>query len=154
LSFRFTAGSFCGLFFLMLMLFSFQLSASPDSTSVKKVKLKAIYDVSYQRHDVNAFTGIDTSIFQLHRNDFVNRDGAEYFHLGNVGTAAFPIVFQPGSQKDFNAGFSQFNIYGYNRDSIRYYNAQRPYTELSYIIGLQEGASVSRTIFSFYKSRV
>lgn len=138
MSFRFTAGSFCGLFFLMLMLFSFQLSASPDSTAAKKVRLKAIYDVSYQRHDVNAFTGIDTSIFQLHRNDFVNRDGAEYFHLGNVGTAAFPIIFQPGSQKDFGSGFSQFNIYGYNRDSIRYYNAQRPYTELSYIIGLKK----------------
>jgi hypothetical protein len=81
------------------MFSAFHVVAAPDSLSVKKIRPKAIYDVSYQRHDVNAFTGIDTSIFQLHRNDFVNRDGAEYFHLGNVGTAAFPIIFNPVRKK-------------------------------------------------------
>lgn len=115
-------------------LFSF---AQTDSTFNAK-KSKAIYNVSYQRYDENVFSGIDTSIFQLQRNDYIKNNGVEYFHLGNSGTAAYPIVFQPTYTRGFHAGFRQFDLYRYTRDSMRYYHAQRPYTELSYVIGLKQ----------------
>lgn len=119
-------------------LLSISSYAQRDSTSFKSRSYKAIYDVSYQRHDKNILSGIDTSIFQLHRNDFIKNNGAEYFHLGNSGTAAYPIIFQPNYTRGFNAGFRQFDVYRYTRDSMRYYQAQRPYTELSYVIGLNQ----------------
>ncbi|HEY0262518.1 MAG TPA: putative porin, partial [Chitinophagales bacterium] len=113
-------------------------ASAKSDTTISAQKPKAIYDVSYQRHDENLLTGIDTSIFQLHRNDFVRRDGAEYFNLGNSGTAAYPIIFQPTATSGLTAGFRQFDVYRYTRDSMRYYHALRPYTEINYVIGLNQ----------------
>lgn len=123
-----------GWVWLFAMASSMPLMAKTDTLQIKKPK--AIYDVWYHAHDPNTLHAIDTSIFQLHRNDFVTRDQAEYLHLGNTGTAAYPLIFQPSLRKDFNTGFNQFDLYKYSLDSIRYYNAQRPYTELSYLLGL------------------
>lgn len=120
---------------IALLLAPYSLFSHNDSTFSAK-KPKAIYDVSYLRSDENVFSGIDTSIFQLHRNDFIKNDGAEYFHLGNSGTPAYSVIFQPVYTRGLNAGFRQFDVYRYTRDSIRYYHAQRPYTEINYVIGL------------------
>ncbi len=111
------------------------IAAQKDS--LKALRPKAKYDVWYFRHDENKLQGIDTSIFQLHRNDFVTRNHEEYLNLGNTGTAAYPLIFAPQGRNSFSAGFNQFNIYRLTPDSIKYYRAQRPYTELSYQIGLK-----------------
>jgi hypothetical protein len=117
---------------LFLPLISF---AKTDSIPKRVVKQR--YDVWYHAHDPNKLYNIDTSIFQLHRNDFLTNDGVEFLHLGNTGTAAFPLIFQPKNSKGFRTGFHQFDAYKFTMDSLRYFKAQRPYTELSYLIGLQ-----------------
>jgi hypothetical protein len=55
--------------------------------------------------------------------------------MGNTGTAAYPIVFQSAGNVGFNMGFRQFDVYRFNKDSVRYYQVIRPYTELFYSLG-------------------
>ena len=123
--------------FIFLVFFSMVQSGAAQKDSLKALRPKAKYDVWYFKHDENKLYGIDTSIFQLHRNDFVMRDHEEYLNLGNTGTAAYPLIFSAQQRNFFTAGFNQFDLYRYKPDSIRYYRAQRPYTELSYQIGLK-----------------
>ncbi|MFN8276569.1 MAG: putative porin [Chitinophagales bacterium] len=94
-------------------------------------------DTWFYENEPNRKNRIDSSIYQIHRSDFVRGDGEEYFHLGNSGSAAYPIIFHPQPQVGFQFGMRQFSIYRYTKDSIRYYQLIRPYVELSYQLGLK-----------------
>lgn len=37
---------------------------------------------------------IDSGLQNFHRYNFVQRDGNEWMHLGNSGSAAFPLIFK------------------------------------------------------------
>lgn len=135
---------------ILLTFFCFETFAQKDS--LKALRPKAKYDVWYHKHDENKLHGIDTAIFQLHRNDFVRRDHEEFLNLGNTGTAAYPLIFTPQQRNFFSAGFNQFDIYRFVPDSIRYYKAMRPYTELSYQIGLKNEQIFKGRFFHSTKS--
>ena len=80
---------------------------------------------------------IDSSIFGIQYYNVVQRDGIEYTHAGNTGSAAYPLVFSPNRTTGFNLGYNQFDAYRYYKDSVKYYQVIRPYTELSMVIGLK-----------------
>ncbi|MCW3127672.1 MAG: hypothetical protein JWO03_3330, partial [Bacteroidetes bacterium] len=111
------------------------LKAKVDSSKIKKKK-SSLNDTWYYGSEPNKRSIIDTSIFQLHRYDVVRRDGPESFNMGNTGTAAYPLVFNPNPGVGFNMGFHQFDAYRYQKDSIRYYQVIRPYCEIFYSIGI------------------
>lgn len=81
--------------------------------------------------------GIDTTIFNLEEYNGIQRPGIEYTNAGNMGTAAFPLVFEHQKRVGFNLGYNQFDVYRILKDSIRYYQVVRPYTELRLLLGLQ-----------------
>jgi hypothetical protein len=97
---------------------------------------------------------IDTSISILHRFDVVHRDGPEYFNIGNTGSEAYPLVFNPSPDVGFNMGFRQFDIYRFNRDSIRYYQVIRPYAEIFYTIGISKEQVFEGRFANSHKSGV
>jgi hypothetical protein len=80
---------------------------------------------------------IDSSIFHIEEYNEVQRNGIEYANAGNTGTAAYPLVFSIKKNAGLNLGYNQFDVYRYSKDSARYYQVIRPYTELSIIIGLR-----------------
>jgi len=80
---------------------------------------------------------IDSSIFQIQYYSEAQRDGIEYANLGNTGSAVYPLVFSANHSTGFDLGYHQFDAYRYSRDSSKYYQVIRPYTELSMIIGLK-----------------
>lgn len=118
------------------------ITVSPDSMKVKqdstklKRKKSSLNDTWYYGSEPNKRSIIDTSIFQLHRYDVVRRDGPESFNMGNTGTAAYPLVFNPSPNVGFNMGFHQFDAYRYQKDSVRYYQVIRPYCEIFYSLGI------------------
>src|SRR5699024_505000 len=63
---------------------------------------------------------------------------ANYLYLGNLGTAAHPIVYKPKLFIGFDAGFHTKDVYGFDIDSTRFYNTTAPYTRLRYLIGPQK----------------
>ncbi len=110
---------------------------APDTVSGRR-KRSTLNDTWYYGFEPNRRFLIDSSIFQLHRFDVVRGDGPEYFHLGNMGTGAYPLVFNPSPAVGFNMGFHQFDAYRYQKDSIRYYQVIRPYAEIFYSLGINK----------------
>ena len=80
---------------------------------------------------------IDSSIFHLEEYSEAQRNGIEYAHTGNTGTAAYPLVFSENRSTGFNLGYNQYDLYRYTKDSVKYYQVIRPYTELTIMIGLK-----------------
>ncbi len=80
---------------------------------------------------------IDSSIFNLEEYNVIQREGPDYTNAGNFGSAAFPLVYEVNRRLNFNVGYNQFDLYRYSKDSAKYYQVIRPYTELSMIIGLK-----------------
>ena len=111
-----------------------RVTAPTDTSKVRK--RSTLNDTWYYGSEPNKRYLIDSSIFQLHRYDVVRRDGEEYFNMGNTGTAAYPVIFNPATAVGFNMGFRQFDAYRYSKDSIRYYQVIRPYAELFYSLGI------------------
>ncbi len=80
---------------------------------------------------------IDSSIFDIEQYNEVQRNAIEYSHAGNTGSAAYPLVFYANKFLGFNLGYNQYDIYRYQKDSVKYFQVIRPYTELSINIGLK-----------------
>ena len=59
---------------------------------------------------------------------------ADYVFLGNVGTAARPILFTPRTQPGWDPGFHALDIYKWQLEKTRFFNTTRPYSELTYMI--------------------
>lgn len=59
---------------------------------------------------------------------------ATYIWLGNNGTAARSLLFDPLMQSGWDPGFHAFDIYKWTTDKARFFNTTRPYSELNYQI--------------------
>ncbi len=95
-------------------------------------------DTWYMNADPGKHFIIDSSIFHIEDFNVVQRSsGREYANLGNSGTAAYPLVFDINRSTGFNLGYNQFDVYRYQKDSVKYYQVIRPYAELSMVIGLK-----------------
>jgi hypothetical protein len=82
--------------------------------------------------------GLDSTLNNLEEYNFIQRSESEYYNLGNTGTAAYPLLYNPIKRKGFNNGMDAFDLYWMYLDSIRYYDLKRPYTELGMNIGLRQ----------------
>ncbi len=63
---------------------------------------------------------------------------ASYMTLGNNGNAARNLLLSPRMIPGFDPGFHAFDIYSYNHTNARFYNTNRPYSELGYLIGAKQ----------------
>ena len=84
---------------------------------------------------------IDTSIRNMHDTRFWYHDTVYYQHLGNMGTAAKPILFRLPDKIGVRLGKNVFNRYAYNPATLNYYDTRSPYSHLYYIQG-QRGEQV------------
>jgi hypothetical protein len=84
---------------------------------------------------------IDTSIYNMHNERFWYHDTAYHQHLGNVGTAAKPILFRMPNRIGARLGKNVFDRYAYRPDRINYYDTRSPYSHLFYIQG-QRGEQI------------
>ncbi|MHC2992617.1 hypothetical protein OB13_13885 [Pontibacter sp. HJ8] len=84
---------------------------------------------------------IDTTIQNMHNERFWYHDTAYFQHLGNVGTAAKPILFRLPTKIGARSGRNAFNRYAYNPETINYYDTRSPYSHIYYIQG-QRGEQV------------
>lgn len=90
--------------------------------------------IRYQYLDTPRTYTLDSNI-----NDFYKRFPIPYtyHYLGNPGTAAQPILFQPQQPVGFDPGFHAFDVYKWSLERTRFFNTTRPFTELGYVLGSQ-----------------
>lgn len=88
--------------------------------------------IFYRFFDSTRIRKIDSSI-----NDFYTRFPLPYrYHtLGNYGTAAQSLLFDPLMKAGFDAGFHAYDIYRFTPGNTKFYQTTRPYTELTYLLG-------------------
>ncbi len=67
-----------------------------------------------------------------HQFDPVRDRELDYAHLGNVGSAHRPIVYEPRFRQGFDIGFSQFDLYTTPAKDLRFYRIDRAYTNLGF----------------------
>ncbi|RPE12438.1 hypothetical protein EGT74_02485 [Chitinophaga lutea] len=61
-----------------------------------------------------------------------------FINLGNNGSASRNLIFTPRMIPGFDPGFHSFDVYGYNHQNAQFFNTNRPYSELGYLIGGQQ----------------
>jgi hypothetical protein len=88
--------------------------------------------IHYRFFDSTTVRNIDSSI-----NNFTTRYPvpAQYVTLGNFGSAAHSLLFNPNLKPGFDPGFHAFDIYRFNFQETKFYQTTRPYTELGYLLG-------------------
>lgn len=88
--------------------------------------------IYYHYFDSTRVRFLDSSV-----SDFYNRFPVPYYYvdLGNLGTPAHSLFFNPVMKPGFDAGFHAFDIYSYKLENTRFFTTTRPYTELNYILG-------------------
>jgi hypothetical protein len=126
------------LFCFLLFIASLHVAAQKlpaDSTKPKKPSTRN--DTWHHDHEPETAFAIDSTLTNLEEYNVVQRNGKEYIHAGNTGSAAFPLVYEVNRTSGFNLGYNQFDIYRYVKDSVKYYEVVRPYAELTMLIGLR-----------------
>ena len=112
------------------------VSKRVDSVKVKKPSTKN--DTWYYGEEPDRHTVIDSTVLHFEEYNIVQRDGIEYMNAGNTGSAAYPTVFSIDKHMGFNTGYNQYDIYKYEKDSIKHYQVIRPYAEVSLMFGLNK----------------
>lgn len=113
----------------------------PNATQQKKSKNDSLQrrdrfadsiTLFYRYYDSTRNRILDSSI-----NDFTTRYPLPFYyhHLGNYGTAAQSLLFNPLMKAGFDAGFHQYDIYKFTVENTKFYQTTRPYTELGYMLG-------------------
>jgi len=103
-----------------------------DSSLQHRDKYADSITIYYRYYDSTRNRTIDSSI-----NDFTTRFPQKYWYntLGNYGTAANSLLFNPLMTPGWDAGFHQYDMYRFTIENTRFYQTTRPYTELAYLLG-------------------
>lgn len=80
----------------------------------------------------------DTTLEGVQQYDPTRRQVFDYRHLGILGSAHQPIVYEPWLRRGFTPGLRQYELYQVDGRSMPYYRLQRPYTSLSYVQGSEQ----------------
>ncbi len=153
-------------FLLLLFIFSFShqssFGAGADSGNVVPDSVKAIKpkkpstknDTWYLPGEPDNHFVIDSTIFHFEEYSLVQRAGIEYINMGNTGSAAYPTVFSLDKHMGFNTGYNQYDIYKYQKDSIKHYTLIRPYVEVGLMFGLNKEDMITAKFANQYKKMI
>src|SRR4028119_541152 len=98
--------------------------------------------INYRYFDSTTIRNLDTTI-----NDFTTRYPlpAHYVTLGNLGSAAHSLIFNPNLKPGFDPGFHSLDIYRFKIADTKFYQTTRPYTELGYLLGSKAEQMINLT---------
>lgn len=79
--------------------------------------------------------GIDTTLTNFQNYSPINQPDNPTIGLGGNGLPYREMLFRPSKTIGFDAGFHSLDLYRLTQDSLRFYRARTPYTELYYVNG-------------------
>lgn len=88
--------------------------------------------IFFRYFDSTRIRHLDSSI-----NDFNKRFPLPFYYvdLGNLGSAAHSLLFQPFMRPGWDAGFHAYDLYRFSIEGTRFFQTTRPYSELGYMLG-------------------
>lgn len=86
-------------------------------------------NLSYRYLDGIRSYRLDSSV-----NDFYKYFSipVQYQYMGNHGSAAYSLIFNPIINAGWDAGFHAFDVYKFTVENTRFYRTTKPFTQLSY----------------------
>lgn len=103
-----------------------------------------IYNASYIRYTtlenlkLGTFTvPLDTTLKDFQYYNPQTRPRNPSINTGNYGLATRDLLFTPSTEIGFRTGFNAMTRYLLNPDSVHYYRARAPYSELNFVTGDQ-----------------
>ncbi len=109
---------------------------NPSDTTVKKqVKTNDSIVIYYFSFQDSSRTKLDSGIHILHRSPLITEWDTD---LGNFGSAANTIFFNPSLSAANQLGIRSNTSYLYHADIVKFYNTTRPYTDMYYRIGTKQ----------------
>ncbi len=72
----------------------------------------------------------------------------DYATLGQLGSAAYPLRYEPEYRRGLEIGMRQFDLYRLNVENLDFYRLQRPFTYLRYLRGSEQQDGMLETRFS------
>lgn len=107
-------------------------ASSGNDSLGRRNKFEDSVTVSFRYLDTLRNYKLDSSL-----NDFSRRYPmpADYYYLGNTGTAAQSFLFSPIMRSGWDAGFHGLDIYKYKVEQARFFTTTRPYSEINYLLG-------------------
>lgn len=107
-----------------------------QSQGSDSLKLRDKYEdsitIHYRYFDSPIMHNVDSAI-----NDFHSRLQLPftYNNLGNIGSPAQSLLFNPRMQPGWDAGFHAMDPYRFTLSNTKYYTTTRPYSVLGYMLG-------------------
>ncbi len=97
-------------------------------------QLKETDSYHYQDHP-NTLIPIDTGLRNIEDYNFMPTDTWDYFNLGNTGQAHQYLALDWNDNKGFKSGMTHFDRYKYQIDKIKYYQIEKPISQINYFLG-------------------
>lgn len=119
---------------------TFGLNASgPDTT---------IYDI-FSMYDVDVKVPFaDTTLNQFHLYDPVRKGKIYGAQLGNLGSSARPLLYDVPYQRGVNFGYDNYNYYRLNREDVKWYSTNRPFSDFYFSPGSSQQNFIVKAKFS------
>jgi len=117
-----------------------QAQSRADSTETEWVDEKDSIDVYYYTGEIlnlklDSLTYIDTTITEAHQYDWLYHGNSSYSTLSNIGFAHTNLSFSPLLSPGFTTTLPYYNRYLYTSQKVKFYELNKPYTELFYTMG-------------------
>lgn len=90
----------------------------------------------------------DTTLEGVTQFDPVRKKKWSQAHLGTMGSAHWPIVYQPENRRGFDLGWRQFDLYRINPDSFKFYQLDYAWSEIAYNQGSEQEDAQIQALFS------
>jgi hypothetical protein len=111
----------------------------PDTISGELVVDTSEVYILYPENPYEEFDLADTLLGRYFTQyDPIRQQGANYGHLGNMGSAHYPLLFQPEQRRGFELGFHQFDLYRRKVSDLPFYRLEQAYTRAGFTPGLDQ----------------
>lgn len=107
-----------------------------------------IYDYIYLTHPSRVTTFQDTTLDNFHLYDPIRSENAAYAHLGNMGSEAYPLFYTHNQLPGFRMRPSAFSPYWLNREDLRFFILNRPFSNFFFSPGQSQTDFIFKTQFS------
>lgn len=90
----------------------------------------------------------DTGLVNFHQYSPILQQEVDFAHLGNLGSAHRPLVFQPEFRKGLDIGLHQYDLYQFKPEQVRYHRLEKAFTQISYSQGAEQSDGYIKAKFS------
>lgn len=104
---------------------------SNDTLHIEEIDTLSNEIYSFSLYDLFALKSWrDSSLQWFHEYEQTRNRDELYIHTGNLGSSAFSLFYRPTFKSGFELGHRQHNVYKKSKESIRFYNLEKPFSQV------------------------